>query len=122
MAAECCGDTAAGKQPWIFLDSEGRANCNNQTARWVNYGGTAPNGQLASVAVFDHPDNPRHPSWWQSRSHYPYLNPSFACKEDYTLPAGESLTLRYRILVHSGAVDAGRLEQEWNAFASAPAR
>jgi len=119
MAAECCGDPAAGKQPWSFLDSEGRANCNNQTARWVNYSGTAPNGRPASVAMFDHPDNPRHPSWWQSRSRYPYLNPSFTCKEDYTLPAGRSLTLRYRILVHQGAVDTERLEQAWNAF-SAP--
>lgn len=120
MAAECCGDATAGKQPWAFLDSEGRANCNNQTARWVNYSGIAPNGEPASVAMFDHPDNPRHPSWWQSRAHYPYLNPSFTCKEDYTLPAGESLTLRYRILVHQGAADTERLEQEWKAFAAAP--
>ncbi|MBL7044294.1 MAG: PmoA family protein [Pirellulaceae bacterium] len=120
MAAECCGNADTGTQPWKFLDSEGRANFNNQAARWAAYLGTTPNGQPAGVAMFDHPDNPRHPSWWQSRSHYPYLNPSFTCKEDYTLPAGKSLTLRYRILVHQGAADTERLEQEWNAFARAP--
>jgi hypothetical protein len=120
MAAECCGDAAAERPPWTFLDSEGRANCNNQKARWVAYSGTTPSGQSAAVAMFDHPDNPRHPSWWQSRSHYPYLNPSFTCKEDFRLRAGESLTLKYCILVHHGSADRERLEQEWKVFATTP--
>jgi hypothetical protein len=58
MAAECCGDAAAERPPWTFLDSEGRANCNNQKARWVAYSGTTPSGQSAAVAMFHHPDNP----------------------------------------------------------------
>jgi len=122
MAAECCGNANTGTQAWKFVDNEGRANFNNQAARWAAYLGTTPNGQPAGVAMFDHPDNPRHPSYWQSRSQYPYLNPSFTCKEDYTLPAGKSLTLRYRILVHQGAADTERLEQEWKAFAAASVR
>lgn len=120
MAAECCGDASAERPPWTFLDSEGRANCNDQAARWVAYAGNTPNGQSAVVAMFDHPDNPRHPSWWQSRSHYPYLNPSFTCKEDYTLPGDGSLTLKYRILIHHGSAVTERLEQEWRAFAITP--
>jgi hypothetical protein len=117
MAAECCGNAEADRPPWTFLDSEGRANCNGQTARWVVYQGTAANGRPAAVAMFDHPNNPRHPSLWQSRAHYPYLNPSFTCKEDYTLPAGETLTLRYGVLVHDGSIDAEGVEQRWKAFA-----
>lgn len=87
LAAECCGDAAAGVPAWTFLDSEGRLNSNGQQARWVVYRGTAANGEDAAVAIFDHPDNPRHPSWWQTRNHYPYLNPSFTCKEDYRADA-----------------------------------
>jgi len=122
MAAECCGDAKSGKQPWTFLDSEGRPNCNGQTARWVDYFGAATNGRPAGVAMFDHPENPRHPSFWQSRAHYPYLNPSFTCKEDYQLPAGKNLTLRYRILVHPGIMDKEKLEREWKAFAETSRR
>ncbi len=120
MAAECCGDVAAGKPAWTFLDDEGRENSNGKTARWVAYRGTAPNGRAAGIAIFDHPDNPRHPSPWQTRSHYPYLNPSFTCREDYTLKASESLTLRYGVLVHHGPADKERLEHHWKAFADAP--
>jgi hypothetical protein len=120
LAAECCGDEAAGRPAWTFLDNEGRANSNNQTARWVAYSGTTPDGQAAGVAMFDHPDNPRHPSWWQTRSHYPYLNPSFTCKEDYQLAHGASLTLRYRILVYPGSADGETLQRQWTAFAETP--
>jgi len=120
MAAECCGDAKAGKPAWKFLDNEKRENSNGRTARWLLYQGIASNGQGAGVAIFDHPDNPRHPSLWQTRSHYPYLNPSFTCKEDYTLRSGESLTLRYGVLVHHGSADAEKIESAWKAFADTP--
>jgi hypothetical protein len=118
LAAECCGDEAAGRPAWTFFDNEGHANSNGQRARWVAYRGTTANGQTAAVAMFDHPENPRHPSWWQTRSHYPYLNPSFTCKEDYTLAAGESLTLRYRIVVHQGPADKEAMQRQWKALAN----
>lgn len=122
LAAECCGDPAKGKPGWTFFDSEHQADSNGRAARWVAYRGTAPGDQEAGVAIFDHPDNPRHPSLWQTRGHYPYLNPSFTCKEDYTLPAGKSLTLRYGVLVHQGLPDAEKLEKRWKAFAGSAVR
>ena len=121
LAAECCGSPAAGagKPGWTFLDSERRTNkSNGHAARWVAYSGTAPNGRTACVAVFDHPGNERHPSLWQTRSNYPYLNPSFTCKEDYTLAAGKKLTLKYGVLVHPGLADAKTIERAWKRFAS----
>ena len=122
MAAECCGDAARKVPAWTFSNSQGQANCNNQAARWVAYQGTAPNGQAACVAIFDHPDNPRHPALWQTRPQYPYLNPSLTCKEDYVLPSGKSLHLRYRVLVHAGAADENALEQRWRTFAGTAAQ
>jgi len=117
MAAQCCGDATTGTPAWTFSNSEQQAGINGRTARWVAFQGTAVNGRPAGVAIFDHPANPRAPSSWQTRSHYPYLNPSFTCKEDYTLAAGESLTLRYGVLVHSGPADAEKIQQRWKAFA-----
>jgi len=120
LAAECCGDPAAGKPAWTFVDSEKRKDSNGRTARWVAYHGTAANGQPVTVAVFDHPANPRHPSLWQTRAHYPYLNPSFTCRQAYTLKAGKTLTLTYGVRVHQGAFAAGAIERAWRQFADSP--
>lgn len=117
LAAEYCGDPAAGKPAWAFFDNEKRANTNGKTARWVAFKGTAQNGTPACVAIFDHPDNPRYPSWWQTRTQYPYMNPSLTCKEDYRLPAGKTLTLTYGVLVHSGPGTPEAVEAAWKRFA-----
>lgn len=117
-AAEFCGDPKKGEKGWIFTDSEGRVDgdANNKTSRWIVYQGSTLNGQAAGLAIIDHPDNPRHPSLWQTRNQYPYFNPSFTCAEDYILKSGSSLTLRYRVLVGQGALGNDRLEAEWNNF------
>jgi hypothetical protein len=105
---------------WVFLDSEGRKDkSNNQKCRWVAFIGTAQNGKPAAIAMFDHPSNPRHPSWWQTRNNYPYLNPSFTCKEDYTLKAGEKLVLKYLVMVHEGKADQDLFEGQWRKYAGA---
>jgi len=117
MAAEFCGDPKAGKPPWTFIRSKERKTSKGR-ARWMAYCGVAQNGKPAAIAIFDHPDNPRHPALWQTRSHYPYLNPSFTCKEDYTLSPGKSLRLKYGVLVHDGKATPETLEEAWKGFAS----
>jgi hypothetical protein len=121
LAAEFSVETAAGQPAWTFRDSEGRTNSNDKTARWVAYQGTATNGQPAGVAIFDHPENPRYPTWWQTRDHYPYMNPSLACREAVTLSPGQSLALRYRILVYQGEKTPEGLDSAWKAFSDTPA-
>jgi len=122
MAAECRGDAGRKTPAWAFANSQCQASCNTQAARWVSYQGKASNGQAAGVAVFDHPDNPGHPALWQTRPQYPYLNPSLTCKEDYVLPSGKSLRLRYGVLIHAGAADSKATERRWKAFAGAVAQ
>ena len=117
MAAECCGDPARKVPAWVFSSSEGPQDFNGKQARWAAYQGAAANGQAACVAIFDDPGNPRHPALWQSRTAYPYLNPSLTCKEDYVLKASASLHLRYGVLVHAGAADVETLEARWKTFA-----
>jgi len=116
MAAECCGDAARGLPAWVFRSSEGETNFNGQRARWAAYQGQLPNGRSACVAIFDHPGNPRHPALWQSRTQYPYLNPSLTCKEEYILPSGKTLHLRYGVLIHAGIADTKTLEEQWKKF------
>src|SRR5262249_37657703 len=37
-------------------------------ARWVDYYAPA-DGHLVGVAIFDHPSNPKHPTWWHVRDY-----------------------------------------------------
>ena len=117
MAAEFCGDTPGGPAAWTFIRSTEPDGPKSRTARWMAYHGTAQNGEPAAIAIFAHPDNPRYPALWQTRTQYPYLNPSFTCNEDYTLAAGKSLTLRYGVLIHQGTVDLEKIEAAWTGFA-----
>ncbi len=117
LAGEFCGDKKTGKPAWKFSRST-EPKANKGRARWMAYCGVAQNGKPAGVAIFDHPSNPRHPALWQTRTHYPYMNPSFTCKEDYTLEPGKSLTLTYGVLVHNGKPTAEALEKAWKSFAA----
>jgi hypothetical protein len=79
-------------------------------ADWVDDYGTVA-GEDVGIAIFDSPRNLRHPTYWHAR-HYGLLaaNP-FGVKEfthdrhrdgSYTITAGGSLMLRYRVFIHHG--------------------
>jgi hypothetical protein len=105
------------------FDSEGRrgaAAC-AQRARWLDYSAVyAPGDKLAGTALFDHPGNPRFPTYWWvcADSVTAYMGTAFVCKEPYTIKKGETLTLRYRTWVHDGRGDAHALQREWQSFAA----
>ena len=103
---------------WQFLGSEGPLEPQSRgvKARWVDFSGSIAHDGFAGVTIFDHPENPRHPSsWWLSGS-MPFFSPTVLFQKPYTLPAEETLTLRYRILIHTGPSDKDILENKWKAF------
>jgi len=104
---------------WQFLTNTEKATANGTSVptRWMAYQGSAPNKQLATLAIFDHPDNPGHPATWLVRDNYPYMNPTFPGQNSLTLKPKESLTLRYGILVHQGDITKAQIEQQWKRFA-----
>ncbi len=95
-----------------------------QRASWVDYSGRI-GGQVVGVALFDHPGNLRHPTYWHAR-HYglvaanPFGRQKFAGRaaEDgaYTIPAGESLTLRYRFVFHAGNAAEASIDRLYRAY------
>ncbi|MHC4677235.1 MAG: DUF6807 domain-containing protein [Planctomycetota bacterium] len=107
---------------WQLADSEGRKDldAHGQNARWIDFSGRSTEGRAAGIAVFDHPDNLRHPSpgfvIMNPKVPFGYFSPALLFNKPYTLPAGESLTLRYRILIHPGRADRNSLEKEWQSF------
>ena len=75
-----------------------------QRADWVHYWGKVE-GKDAGVAILSHPSNPRNPSWWHARDYGLIAVNPFGPKRSkgdgkLSLPAGQSLTLRYRFLFH----------------------
>jgi type 1 glutamine amidotransferase len=83
----------------------------------VDYSGLL-DGRPVGVAISDHSKNPRHPTpWYIIRSaEMSFFSPAVICYAPLTLSRGESLTLRYRVLVHSGRWDAARLKKEFLRF------
>ncbi len=79
-------------------------------AAWCDYYGPVKS-QIAGVAIFDHPQNLRHPTWWHVRDYGLFAANPFGIHffegkaegtGDITIAAGESLTLRYRFYFHKG--------------------
>jgi hypothetical protein len=95
-------------------------------ADWVDdYGNVA--GEDVGIAIFDNPGNLRHPTYWHAR-HYGLLaaNP-FGLKEfthgrhrggSYTIPAGGSLTLRYRVFIHQGDLQQAPVAEAYREYAA----
>lgn len=71
---------------------------------------------------FDHPQNRRHPSPWyvsvDAKVPFGYFSPAVLFNEPYTLRAGKSLTLKYRVLIHPGQMRRDSLETEARSFGS----
>ncbi|HET9487911.1 MAG TPA: PmoA family protein [Chryseosolibacter sp.] len=89
-------------------------------ARWMNLYGSIGNEKV-SLVVCDHPKNISYPTYWHARGYGLFSANPFGAKDftegkeelNYTLPAGGSLTFRYRIIVAS---DSHLTDEEINAF------
>jgi hypothetical protein len=97
-------------------------------ADWCDYY-SEKDGKTYGVAIFDHPQNLRHPTWWMARDYGLFgANPfgwhdyekEFAKephKGDYTVPAGGSLTLRYRMYFHFGNEQDAKIAERYAEYA-----
>jgi hypothetical protein len=85
-------------------------------ARWCAYRSKA-DGKPVTVAIFDSPENPRHPNKFFTMRPFAYISATLNLwKEPMTLKAGEPLKLSYGVAAWDGQVDAAEIEktyQEW---------
>jgi len=114
--------------PGRLIDSEGRSGDAvwGRRARWIAASGTV-DGHDVGLAMFDHPQNHAHPTWWHARSYGLLAANPFGVHDfekqpagtgTLTIAAGGSLTLRWRVLVHSGSLEAEALDAAWRSFAA----
>jgi hypothetical protein len=94
-------------------------------ATWVDYYGLA-DGKLVGVAIFDHPKNPRHPTWWHVRDYGLFAANPFGLHDfekkpsgagDLTVPAGQDITFRYRFYLHEGDEKSGKVAEAYEQYA-----
>lgn len=74
---------------------------------------------VSGLAIFDNPRNVRHPEPWTNR-YYGFMNPAPAAIEPLTFTAAEPLHLRYRMWIHEGDVEVGRVAQAYQAYVHPP--
>lgn len=92
-------------------------------AEWVDYYGPV-DGQIVGIAVMNHPASFRAPTYWHVRTYglfaaNPFGWKDFGNSEDgtYTLPKGKSVSFYYRIVLHKGDHQEGRIAELYRAYA-----
>lgn len=103
----------------LFPDGSTNARPTGIPAPWCDLSGKLDGGldQTGGVAIFDHPDNPRHPTpWYGTTGPGHYLNAAFLFHEPMSVAKGETLTFRYRVLIHDQIWDVPRLQDAYEEY------
>ncbi|MBC8164636.1 MAG: PmoA family protein [Bryobacteraceae bacterium] len=111
----------------LMTNAEGKSGMKavwGKPSPWVDYAGTVDDKPLG-IAILDHPQNPKHPSYWHSRDYGLFAANPFG-ERDYfsdksrdgslTIEPGKSLRFRYRVIVHPGLTadsDIAKLYQSY---------
>jgi len=111
-----------------MLNSEGAVGEKNiwgKRATWVDYSGTVE-GKKLGIAIFDNPTNPKHPTYWHARGYGLFAVNPFGEHDFYndkkrdgsiTIKPGESLTFRYRVLIHDGDASEAKVAEAYEQYA-----
>ncbi len=103
----------------LFPDGSTRDRPTGIPATWCDLSGKLDGGleQTGGVAIFDHPDNPRHPTpWYGATGAGHYFNAAVLFHEPMAIAAAETLAFRYRVLVHDQIWDVPRLQAAYEAY------
>ncbi len=116
---------AENNLPGRIVNSEGQTGdaAWGKRAAWVDYSGPV-DGRTVGIAILNHPSSFRFPTWWHVRGYGLFAANVFGLHDfagegdgSYTLPAGESLRLKYRIVLHAGDEAAGDIAGVYRAYA-----
>ncbi|MFH5884474.1 PmoA family protein [Halalkalibaculum sp. DA3122] len=117
-----------------FINSEGWTNRESligfgKRANWMDLTGISTESQSkkAGLTIFDHPSNPRHPSPWyiwynndgdgtSQNYNHAFFQPALLFNEPFQLAPAKSFELKYRVLVHSGALTMDELSKRYQMY------
>ncbi|MEM2884703.1 MAG: PmoA family protein [Thermoproteota archaeon] len=97
-------------------------------AHWCDYSGQV-DGHLVGIAVFDHAGNFRHPTYWHVRDYglmtanpfgISYFTNDPLNKGTFVLRNNSKLVFKYRLLIHKGDAEEGRVAERYLDYAYPP--
>ena len=103
----------------------GEKNVWGRRSNWVDYAGELE-GEKLGIAIFDHPGNPKHPTYWHSRSYGLFAANPFGERDFYndktrdgslTIEPGKALRFRYRVVIHPGDSITGNIAELCKKYA-----
>ena len=112
-----------------LVNAEGQAGEKNvwgKRSPWVDYSGEI-DGEKLGIAIFDHPSNPKHPTYWHVRGYGLFAANVFGEHHFYkddardgsmTLEPGRSWRFRYRVVVHPGDASSAGLAGMYKQYAA----
>jgi len=114
------------KQGGRIVNSEGQTNGDawGKPAAWVDYHGPV-DGQVVGIAIFNHPSSFRFPTYWHVRTYGLFAANPFGLHDfpggngkdgSHTLAPGETMTLRYRVLLHRGDEKSAKIGEAYAAY------
>jgi hypothetical protein len=111
-----------------IVDSQGREGERQvwgKRADWVDFYGVV-DGEPLGIAMFDHPSNPRHPTYWHARGYGLFAANIFGLRDfendkskdgSMSLAPGETLRFRYRVVIHPGDVRSAHIAKLYQDYA-----
>ncbi len=119
--------TVDAKRGGRIVNSDGKTDqaAWGQPAAWVDYHGPVE-GETLGIAILNHPSSFRYPNRWHVRTYGLFAANPFGKKEfgasdgpggEATLARGETLTLRYRVILHQGDEKEARIAEAFDAYA-----
>ncbi len=97
-------------------------------APWCHYTGPV-NDQTVGVAIMDHPDSFRHPTYWHVRNYglmtanpfgLSYFYKDTSRRGHHLLEPGDSIVGIYRFYFHKGDATEGKVKDRYHDFAHPP--
>ena len=101
------------------VNSEGQEGdaTEQQPAAWVDLQMPVNRGDMrGGIALLDHRDNPGHPAHWRVDGQRG-INPAPCIPGDIYLSVGESITHRYRLVLHDGSLTPDAVQSFWEQYA-----
>ena len=113
------------KQGGKIVNSRGDTDANawSKPAEWVDYHGPVDGEQLG-IAILNHPSSYAFPTRWHVRTYglfaaNPFAGKAFELDKSgaHRLEPGDSLKLRYRIVLHRGDEKTAGIQKRFDAYA-----
>lgn len=104
----------------------GEKNVWGKRSEWADYSGQI-NGQTVGIAILDHPNNPRHPTYWHARSYGLFATNIFGLHDfendksrdgSLSIKPGQPLRFRFRVVIHPGDANAAGIRDLFEKYAA----